>query len=41
MGIDPLTHKPLVLTNATNQTQNQPIEEQELHQPIEKEQQNQ
>ncbi|CAJ2653003.1 unnamed protein product [Trifolium pratense] len=41
MGIDPLSHKPLVPTNATNnQTQNQPIEEQQL-QPIQKEQQNQ
>ena len=37
MGIDPVTHKPL--SNATEQTQNQP--KQQLHQPLEEEQQNQ
>nr|QSD99683.1 MYB family transcription factor [Melilotus albus] len=40
MGIDPITHKPLVLSNATDQTQDQP-KQQQLHQPIENEQQNQ
>jgi len=35
MGIDPITHKPL--PNATEQTQNQP-NQQQLHQPLEEEQ---
>jgi len=39
MGIDPITHKPLALSNATDQTQNLP--KQQLHQPLEKEQENQ
>ncbi|AES99236.1 transcription factor MYB20 [Medicago truncatula] len=39
MGIDPMTHKPLALSNASDQTQDQP--KQQLHQSLEKEQENQ
>ena len=39
MGIDPITHKSLALSNSSDQSQNQP--KQQLHQPLEKEQETQ
>lgn len=39
MGIDPITHTPLISSSTINQTQNQA--KQQVHQPIEEKQQNQ